>query len=105
MLGGGGNSFAGITFNQITFPGTIDATDNLQAANANGGYVISAAGADSFIITAYPASEGGVTSTTNATTGEVTYTVVESGAFLQATVRANSVQWLNNASLNAASGD
>lgn len=51
MMGGGGNSFDGITFNDITFGGEI--TDGQNATNENGSYSIpSNAGGDDFIVTA-----------------------------------------------------
>ncbi|MFN1833909.1 hypothetical protein AB2B38_001500 [Balneola sp. MJW-20] len=55
MLGGGGRDFTGITFNDIAFGGTNNGAD--QAWNENGVYVISAAGATSFTLTAHPASD------------------------------------------------
>ncbi|WP_020403041.1 hypothetical protein [Gracilimonas tropica] len=63
MMGGGGNSFAGLTFNDISFPSDSVFNGGLSAANANGTYVlsgISASGSDDeFTVTATPASAGG----------------------------------------------
>lgn len=63
MLGGGGNDFEGITFNNITFAADSIYNNGLSADNANGTYVITApaAGATSLTVTATPAS-GSVTS-------------------------------------------
>lgn len=63
MLGGGGNSFAGMTFNDITFPADSVYNSGLSAANANGTYTlsgISGSGSDDeFTVTAAPSSAGG----------------------------------------------
>lgn len=51
MMGGGGNTFDGITFNDITFG--ADVTDGQNATNANGSYSIPASiTGDNFIVTA-----------------------------------------------------
>jgi len=58
QLGGGGQSFASVTFNSIAFASdSIDQANFLSAVNTNGKYVISAAGATSFTITAHPSSD------------------------------------------------
>jgi Tfp pilus assembly protein PilE len=59
MLGGGGRSFAGITFNDIAFPASGISADGTIAQNENGRYVLGAAAGDgqSFVITAHPASD------------------------------------------------
>jgi Tfp pilus assembly protein PilE len=64
MLGGGGRSFEGITFNNFTFPGTI-AAGGLSATNENGTYTFEAPGTDAqeFTVTAVPASGGSVSIT------------------------------------------
>jgi len=59
MLGGGGRSFGGLTFDGLAFPYTgIDTSDDLTVQNENGFYVISdvATGSQAFTITANPAS-------------------------------------------------
>ena len=61
MLGGGGRSFAGITFNNFAFPAAGINADGDVAQNENGRYEITAAGADEFTITAHPASRDGYT--------------------------------------------
>ncbi|GAB5408827.1 MAG: hypothetical protein BalsKO_11920 [Balneolaceae bacterium] len=74
MLGGGGNSFAAVTFNNIAFAAdTVDAAGT-NAFNANGRYVISAQAAGSFTVTAHPASRtvGDVSLTSTATLGATT---------------------------------
>ena len=60
MLGGGGNTFTSMTFNQITFPSDSVFNSGLSAANANGTYVMSVA-AQTVTVTATPSS-GAVTS-------------------------------------------
>ena len=58
MLGGGNNSFAAITFNDISFGAdSVNAGDGLTAWNANGQYVISARVAGQFTVTATPAND------------------------------------------------
>jgi len=61
MLGGGGNTFTGLTFNQITFPSDSIFNSSLSAANANGTYVMTSVAAQTVTVTATPAS-GAVTS-------------------------------------------
>ena len=62
MLGGGGNTFTGMTFNQITFPSDSVYNSGLSAANANGAYVMTVA-AQSVSVVATPSS-GAVTDIT-----------------------------------------
>ena len=57
MMGGGGQDFSSITFDDISFAATDINSDGSIAFNQNGVYVISAGGSDSFTITAHPASE------------------------------------------------
>jgi len=61
MLGGGGRSFVGISFNNFTFPGDI-AADGNSATNENGTYTFTAPGVDaqSFTVDAVPASGGAI---------------------------------------------
>jgi hypothetical protein len=54
-LGGGGNSFKHIGFQDITFPGEISA-DTLVATNLNGEYELTAHAENGFKITATPSS-------------------------------------------------
>ncbi len=61
MLGGGGNTFTGLTFNNITFPADSIYNSAASAANANGSYVLTTVGAQSVTVTATPSS-GAVTS-------------------------------------------
>ncbi|MTI86707.1 MAG: hypothetical protein FH748_01925 [Balneolaceae bacterium] len=63
MLGGGGNDFEDITFNNITFAADSIYNSGLSAANANGSYVITApgSGATTLTVTATPTS-GALTS-------------------------------------------
>lgn len=57
MLGGGGNDFSSITFNDITFSGTVN--NDTEAQNENGTYTISGRQTGQFTVTAAPASAGG----------------------------------------------
>jgi len=59
MMGGGGNSFSGLTFNDIAFSADSVFNSGLSAANANGTYVMSTPTATGFTITATPAIAGG----------------------------------------------
>ncbi len=56
MLGGGGNSFTGLTFNNITFPSDSVYNSGLSAANTNGAYVMTSVAADEVEVTATPSS-------------------------------------------------
>ena len=63
MLGGGGRSFAGITFNDIAFSGGLgldedEEVSELIAENDNGVYTIGTGTADEVIVSAVPASGG-----------------------------------------------
>ena len=60
MLGGGGKSFTGITFNDMAFGGTITRGGDI-AYNENGTYQLSAKGDSSFTVTADPSSGDGYT--------------------------------------------
>ncbi len=57
MLGGGGRSFDGITFNDFAFAASGISTDGATAQNENGRYVISDDDATDFTLTAHPASD------------------------------------------------
>lgn len=61
MLGGGGNTFTDITFNEITFAADSIYNSGLSAANANGVYVITSIDPQELEVTATPSS-GAVTS-------------------------------------------
>jgi len=56
MLGGGGRSFDGLTFEGLAFPYSGIADGGLTVQNENGSYVISDADGQAFTITANPAS-------------------------------------------------
>jgi len=62
MLGGGGKDFSDISFNNITFSGTVNSST--EAENENGTYTISSPGASSFTVDAVPKSAGGSISAT-----------------------------------------
>jgi hypothetical protein len=59
MLGGGGQTFEGVSFNEIAFAADSINGDGTRAFNQNGVYVISGNGTDAteFTLTAHPASE------------------------------------------------
>ena len=81
MLGGGGNDFTNISFNNIAFAAdSIDNSDGLTALNSNGVYVISGGSATEFTITAHPASRivGTPTLGSTATEGATTLTATVS---------------------------
>lgn len=61
MLGGGGNDWSSVTFNNITFPSDSIYNSGLSAANTNGAYVMTSRAAAELEVTATPAS-GAVTS-------------------------------------------
>jgi Tfp pilus assembly protein PilE len=56
MLGGGGRSFEGITFNDMAFAASEITAGGLTAENENGTYTISEDDATDFLITAVPSS-------------------------------------------------
>jgi Tfp pilus assembly protein PilE len=58
MLGGGGRTFTGLTFNELAFPANGISADGLTAQNENGRYVLAVAGGGAeFTVTAHPASD------------------------------------------------
>ncbi|MEX0686593.1 MAG: hypothetical protein WD267_13770 [Balneolales bacterium] len=57
MMGGGGNSFEGMSFNDISFPAEKISSIGLSAENMNGTYVISGGSATEIVITGHPASD------------------------------------------------
>ena len=59
MLGGGGRSFEGITFNDVAFAANGISANGLSAQNENGRYELPAVPADAqtFVITAHPSSD------------------------------------------------
>jgi len=63
MLGGGGRSWEGITFNDFAFAAAGIDSDGETAQNENGSYVISGAtaGAEFFVITGHPANSSAYT--------------------------------------------
>lgn len=82
-LGGGGQDFTNINFDQISgVPVEVTTSDNLQASNDNGTYVISGGGSGEFTLTVYPAScaDGAPPFTSCATAGdELVATVIPDG--------------------------
>ncbi len=83
MLGGGGNSYNGLTFRRIAFPAEQYSNDNVTVLNTNGVYSIPSglsATDTTFTLTAHPASriEGNVSLTSTAST-PITVTVTPNG--------------------------
>ena len=56
MMGGGNNSFAGLTFNDIQFPADSIINSGLTAVNMNGTYILGTGTATQIPITAHPSS-------------------------------------------------
>jgi len=89
MLGGGGNSFASLTFNNIAFAADSVEDDGSGAKNSNGVYVISGNSATEFTVTAHPTSR--ITGTP-----VLSSTASEGGAELVATISESNVAWTDN---------
>lgn len=75
MMGGGGNSFKGLTFRDLSFPYADTTTGALIARNMNGRYKLNASDS-SVIVQAYPADD--------------------STQYLECTVKQNNVVWQYN---------
>ncbi len=88
MLGGGGNSFTGITFNQVAFPTDAVSNDGLTAFNSNGHYTI-ATNDTTITMTAIPSSriEGTMSLTSTAASGE---------SALTAEITQSNITWTAN---------
>ncbi|MEX2410696.1 MAG: hypothetical protein WD607_04870, partial [Candidatus Paceibacterota bacterium] len=61
MLGGGGNSYTGLTFRNITFAAETISGDGLSATNANGTYSIETAADDVLEVQVDPSNEANPT--------------------------------------------
>ena len=82
MMGGGGNSFTGMTFYDITFP-FKSSIDSVTVFNMNGTYKLDTSGGSSFTITSFPSSDAGYDTT------------LTSGIpYMAATVSNNDVTWV-----------
>lgn len=87
MLGGGGNSFEGMTFNNITFAADALVAGGLEATNSNGTYTIAVvAGNVSFTVTAEPSSQ-------------------TDGSYMEATITSTGITWTNSAALIGAAAE
>jgi len=75
MLGGGGQSFEFLTFQNLTFPSDELSDDFLTASNQNGTYVISARSATEFTVTAYPSSLEGYVALTGTASNSLEGTI------------------------------
>jgi type II secretory pathway pseudopilin PulG len=71
MLGGGGRSFADITFNDIAFAASGISNDGTTAINENGIYVLGEGDNESFEITAYAASGDNYSADVESPAGDV----------------------------------
>ncbi|MCG8372212.1 MAG: hypothetical protein MI700_01695 [Balneolales bacterium] len=86
MLGGGGNTFTGLTFNTMAFAAdSIDGTNGTTATNSNGRYVLTV-NAGNVVVVAHPASR---------ITGSVTLSSAASNT-LQATITEGNIAWDDN---------
>lgn len=85
FVGGGGNSYKGITFKEITFPKDGISNDGLKTYNANGTYVINSRSDHQFTVKAYPSSDEKYDSKNplNSTNGEA----------LTAVITPDTVKW------------
>ncbi|NBC27373.1 MAG: hypothetical protein GVY08_10960 [Bacteroidetes bacterium] len=86
MLGGGGQDFTDISFDNISFASDSVNADGSRAFNENGVYVISSGSSDSFTLTAHPASE---------IDGDIDVTSTASNT-MEATVEENGITWVRS---------
>lgn len=91
-LGGGENSFEKLSFDALSFSGTIDEQNPLISRNSNAVFHINDREQNHFVIRAYPASTGGSRSV-------VESTEEGSGSFLVAIIQPDRFFWVNNGSL------
>ncbi len=80
MLGGGNNSFDGLTFNDIGFAADSIFNGGLSATNLNGTYVLGTGTAESITVTATPTSNASTDSPIT-----ITGTITSNGLSLQET--------------------
>jgi hypothetical protein len=78
MMGGGGNTFDNMEFQDLTFPGTVNSIT--EGVNANGTYTLSNVGGQTFTITAVPATAGGSATATVGKDGITSSGVVYTGS-------------------------
>ncbi|MDX1637848.1 MAG: hypothetical protein R3281_07765 [Balneolaceae bacterium] len=76
MLGGGGQDFTGMTFEDITFGGTISSSNTSIAYNENGTYQLGSGSSGSIQITASPSSADGYTEGSTGTSDDLTATIM-----------------------------
>lgn len=87
MMGGGGNSFKGMHFNDITFAADSiwgNSATGSNAANMNATYVISQEADSNFVLDAYPASNTGYSKGTT------------TGLKMEAKIYNQKVTWINS---------
>jgi len=88
ILGGGGESFQGITFRDATFPSRGMSEAGFKAWNENGTYVITETNDNDYLIKAYPVYDPlyDHDDPSNAT----------NGTFIKAKVTREKIEWLNS---------
>ncbi|WP_440998945.1 hypothetical protein [Fodinibius sp. SL11] len=85
MMGGGANSFSGMTFKNINFPAESFSADGMMAYNLNGSYKLNTDAGNTFTVTAYLASDPNYSSS-----DPFNQSGVET---LTATVAKNNIDW------------
>jgi Tfp pilus assembly protein PilE len=85
MMGGGNNTFTGMTFRDINFPAESISGDGMSAYNLNGTYTINTDAGNTFTVTAYLASDPNYSSS-----DPFTQSGVET---MTATVAKNDIDW------------
>ncbi len=88
-LGGGGQDFTDITFDDVSFASEGVSGDALTAWNQNGTYVISGQGSNDFTVTAYPSSCYADDA------GDLPVTSCADNDELTATISADDLSWTN----------
>jgi len=95
MLGGGGRTFTGITFEDFGFAANGIAANGLTAQNENGRYVITVA-AQSIEVTAHPASDDDYAPGPVDANGVLTGTGTDATETLTADITPNNLQFTNS---------
>ncbi len=85
MMGGGNNTFTGMTFKDINFPAESISENGMMAYNLNGTYELNTDDGATFTVTAYPASDDNYSAS-----DPFTQSGVET---MEATVAKNDIDW------------
>lgn len=95
MMGGGGNSFGEMTFNDINFSAEDIGPNGYYAENMNGTYYMATATADqTFDVTAHPASDPSY-SPSSSTDGDAdTFTAAADP--MKAQIQKDGISWISN---------